>query len=291
MSALQKYIESRQSASHLVYMPYITLGDPDFEHSVAFAIEMIDAGAPILELGIPFSDPTADGPVIQAAMVRSIARQDFSLAQVFECAGRIHRARPAVPLVFLTYLNPVMSRYQRDANAADHAELRAASFSTDAIALAMRGFLDACQANGVRGLVIPDLPFDAPEAPVLRQEAAARGIDQIQLIAPNTSAERLHKISKVASGFIYYVTSLGVTGMRTTLPPDISNRVQQIKAASGVPVLAGFGISQPEQVKPLRDQLDGVIVGSRNQSLIAEHGAEAGFYLSRLTSEFVQACL
>lgn len=262
-------------------MPYLTIGDPSCDATVAYALAMIDAGADIMELGIPFSDPTADGPVIQAAMVRAMQNGSFSLDQVFETAQRIHKERPQVPLVFLTYLNPVLTGMLDDSERKVRSHLETAP--------PMERFLKRCSLCGVAGIVIPDLPFDSEESRIFRNLSEKTGVSQILMAAPNTDAKRLKKICKEARGFIYYVTSMGVTGERQSLPPEVGDRIQMVRDLSGLPVLAGFGISAPDQARVLGKHLDGVIVGSLNHRIIQEKGSEAGAELARITAEFTAA--
>lgn len=252
-------------------MPYLTAGDPDLLSTVRFASAMIKAGADVIELGLPFSDPTADGPVIQAAMVRAMDRPDFSLAAVFRTARAIHDAHPNVPIVGLTYLNPVMNGMPGDTP-----KERAGSF------------LRQCRESGIIGLVIPDLPFEAPEAAILRELSSSIGVSQVAMVAPNTRKERMKAMRGQAGGFIYYVTSYGVTGARKDLPEDLVARARNASEMIGLPVFAGFGISDPAQVPGLRG-IDGVIVGSLHHSIIekAKEGAEGE--LARTTSGFVSA--
>lgn len=259
-------------------MPYLTVGDPNVDATVEFAIGMIDAGADLLELGIPFSDPTADGPVIQAAMVRAMKQPGFSIERVFEAAGRIHEARPDVPLIFLSYLNPVL----RGLAAAEES----GDWNADA---GLRRFLSECKRTGVRGLVLPDLPFDQPEAKLLRAAAEEFEVVQILMVAPNTSEKRFRSICKHARGFVYYVTSYGVTGERKDLPDDLAANVRRVRRKVGVPILAGFGISQPNQVRALTGIVDGVIVGSLHHRIIDEKGADAAGTLADTTRAFVEA--
>ena len=272
-----------RSRGRPVFMPYLTVGDPDFESTIEFAIGMIDAGADLIELGIPFSDPTADGPVIQAAMQRALDRPDFSLVRVFEVARKIHDQRPATPLVMLTYLNPVLAGFLTQ-----EPDGTTARGSFDPAANLVR-FLGECQRSGVVGLVIPDLPYDQPEGKLLGELAPEYGVHRILMVAPNSSERRFREICRRASGFIYYVTSLGVTGARSALPPELAANVERVRRESGLPVLAGFGISSPEQVAPLRSLVDGVIVGSLNHQLIEAQGPAARAALCAAAAGFVGA--
>lgn len=257
-----------------LYMPYLTLGDPSFKASVEIAGAMLRGGADVLELGIPFSDPTADGPVIQKAMVRSMSASDFSIDAVFETTEKIHALQPETPLVFLTYLNPVLSGF--------------AASSADEQESAVRFFERSARA-GIRGLVIPDLPYDSKEARLLARLGAMAGVEIVGMIAPNTSPKRLKEIAAAARGFIYYVTSHGVTGERSELPADLVERLEQVRKLSGVPVFAGFGISRPEQAATLVGHVDGVIAGSVHHRIIEEDAVTAAAKIEQLTRDFTAA--
>ncbi|MCR9144507.1 MAG: tryptophan synthase subunit alpha [bacterium] len=287
---LNEYIESKKGGGS-VYMPYLTMGDPSYEKTVEYALGMIDAGADLLEIGIPFSDPTADGPVIQEAMVRSLEATEFSMDKVFEAVSKIHAARPEVPIVFLSYMNPILNGFAEslEYGRADLTKPIGQRLTYDAPG-AIEVFLKRCQTSGVRGLVVPDLPFDSPESQVLRERGAELGVDQILLVAPNTTPERLAGICSAARGFIYYVTSMGVTGMRAELPPDLRERIDLVKEKSGLPVFAGFGFSDPEQARSLSGSVDGIIVGSLNHRIIAEHGVASDGPLIEITRGFAEAC-
>lgn len=292
---LNEYIEKRASErGGSVYMPYLTLGDPNYESSVEFAVAMIDAGADILELGIPFSDPTADGPVVQAAMTRALERNDFSMRTVFDVARRIHEARPDVPLTFLSYMNPILNGVSlpdgRNAGTLDLSQSNPAGRLQYDARLGMEAFLKECRSAGIRGLVIPDLPFDQPESAILRELGPEYGVVQVLMVAPNTGDARLTAICEAARGFIYYVTSLGVTGMRADLPEDLKDRIRLVKERSGLPVLAGFGFSEPSQAEQLSGIVDGIIVGSLNQRIIGEHGENSREPLAEVTRGFAAAC-
>jgi len=275
---LKTYIQEKNRP---LYMPYLTIGDPDFESTEKFALAMIDAGADIMELGIPFSDPTADGPVIQAAMSRALSQPDFSLEKVFSVARRIHEQRPGIPLVFLTYINPVLTGFLTP-GAKDYRE------TYDAAANIER-FQKECLAAGVSGAVIPDLPYDQPEGEIFLEEAERNNFSQIMMIAPNTSARRFKKICSISRGFIYYVTSLGVTGERKELPPELKSNIKRIKKTSGLPVISGFGFSEPEQIQSIKGIVDGIIVGSLNHRIIQDRGRDSQDELVRVTRGFVDA--
>jgi tryptophan synthase alpha chain len=228
------------------FIAFVTAGDPSLEATEGFILELVAGGADLIEIGIPFSDPIAEGPVIQAANVRALAA-GASVAGVFELARRVHAQTP-VPLVFLTYLNPVF-HYGYEA------------------------FCARCAAVGVSGLIIPDLPFE--EQGELKDIAAAHGIDLITLIAP-TSAARIQAIASAATGFIYVVSSMGVTGVRSEITTDLETIITEIKKHTKTPVAIGFGIHSPAQAQALSRPADGVIVGSKIVSLIADHGSRSG---------------
>lgn len=252
----------QRSKQRSLYMPYLTLGDPSFEDSLKIVSAMIEGGADIIELGIPFSDPTADGPVIQKAMVRAMSAIDFSINKVFEITAKINKEYPEIPLVYLVYMNLVMSN---DVNQ----------------------FFYRASESGIKALVIPDLPFDSAESKYLTELGEKVGIEISGMIAPNTSNQRLKQIASTASGFIYYVTSLGVTGERTELPTDLIERLALVRSYSQVPIFAGFGISRPEQAAVLSGHVDGVIAGSVNHRIIEEEASLAAEKIKKLTQDFV----
>ncbi|MDR0837467.1 MAG: tryptophan synthase subunit alpha [Propionibacteriaceae bacterium] len=227
------------------FIAFLTAGDPSIEASERFIDALIEGGADLIEIGIPFSDPIAEGVVIQAANVRSLTH-GTRLDHAFELAAKVH-AKTETPLVFLTYLNPVF-HYGYEA------------------------FTARCAQVGVSGLIIPDLPFE--EQGELKGIAAAHGVDIITLIAP-TSEQRIAAIATEATGFIYLVSSLGVTGVRSEITTDLGAIVRAIKAHTDTPVAVGFGVHSPEQAAQIGAVADGVIVGSKIVSLIAEHGEDS----------------
>ncbi len=285
---LQTYIQARiKEKDRPLYMPYITSGDPDFQHTVDYAVAMIDGGADILELGIPFSDPTADGPVIQKAMVRAMERSDFSIDNVLQTAFDIHQKRPEIPIVLLGYLNPILSHFFAELDPENERKADPVLEENSGCHRSIDRFLNRAQECGVQGLVIPDLPFDSPEAELFRNHPS--DISLISMIAPNTPSRREKAICKQAQGFIYYVSSLGTTGERKELPPETAEIVARIKEQSGIPLFVGFGISQPEQATQLAAHVDGVIVGSLNQRTIDENAETAAQKLTETTAAFVGA--
>ena len=226
------------------FIPFITCGDPSLEVTEQLVYALEEAGADLIELGIPFSDPTAEGPVIQAANVRALSG-GVTTDKIFEMVEKI-RKRTAIPMVFMTYANVVFS------------------YGTER-------FVKKAADIGMDGLILPDVPFEEKE----EFDSACRqyGLDLISLIAP-TSHERIKMIAKEANGFVYCVSSLGVTGTRTEITTDIGAMVRLVKEAKDVPCAVGFGISTPEQAKNMASQSDGAIVGSALVKLCAAYGTE-----------------
>ena len=228
------------------FIPFITCGDPDLETTAAAVRAMAEAGADVIELGIPFSDPTAEGPVIQAANARAL-QAGTTTDRIFDLVRDLRRD-VRVPMVFMTYANVVFSN-------------------------GTEKFLAACRDIGMDGLILPDVPFEEKEefAPLCRRY----GLDFISLIAP-TSEHRIAMIAREASGFVYVVSSLGVTGMRSSITTDIGAMVKLVRAANpDIPCAVGFGISTPEQAARMAALSDGAIVGSAIVNLMAKHGREA----------------
>ena len=227
-------------------IPFLTCGDPDLETTAALVRAMAAAGADLIELGIPFSDPTAEGPVIQAANGRALAA-GTTTDKIFEMVRRL-RQDVTVPMVFMTYANVVFS------------------YGTER-------FLSAAAEIGMDGLILPDVPYEEKEefAPVCRKY----GLDFISLIAP-TSQGRIARIAQEAEGFLYCVSSLGVTGVRGEIATDVGRMVRLAKQAQpSLPCAVGFGVSTPEQGAAMARAADGVIVGSAIVKLFAQYGREA----------------
>ncbi len=227
------------------FIGFVTAGDPDLETSREIMIKMAQAGCDLIEIGIPFSDPIAEGPVIQEANLRSLSGSTTT-DKVFALAEEVS-AEVNIPLVFMTYLN-VLFKYGYDK------------------------FLDNAKKSGISGVIIPDLPFE--EKDELQSVAQKYDIDVISLIAP-TSEQRIKMIAKEAQGFVYEVSSLGVTGVRSEIKTDLESITKAVKSATDIPVAIGFGISTPEQAKKYSAVADGVIVGSAIVKIIAQHGKNA----------------
>jgi tryptophan synthase alpha chain len=225
-------------------VPFVTAGDPDLATTEALVLAMALAGADAVEIGVPFSDPMADGPTIQGSSERAL-RAGASLRRVLELVKAL-RPRVEVPLVLLGYANPVLAM----------GEVR---------------FAEAAAAVGVDGAIVVDMP---PEESVeLRAELAARGIDPILLAAPTTRPERLALLARETRGFLYYVSLTGVTGARAALAAGIEEQVRRVRAVSDVPVCVGFGVSRPEHARELAVFADGVAVGSALVERIAAAGS------------------
>lgn len=214
------------------FIPFITCGDPSLEITEKLVYAMEEAGADLIELGIPFSDPTAEGPVIQAANVRALSG-GVTTDKIFDMVTKI-RKNTSIPMVFMTYANVVFS------------------YGTER-------FLKKASEAGMDGLILPDVPFE--EKAEFDEACTRYGLDLISLIAP-TSNERIARIAKEAQGFVYCVSSLGVTGMRTQITTDIGAMVSLVKKEKDIPCAVGFGISNPAQARKMASQSDGVIVGS-----------------------------
>ena len=243
------------------FIPFITCGDPDLETTGKVVRAAAENGADIIELGIPFSDPTAEGPVIQAASLRAL-QGGVTTDKIFDFVVEL-RKDVSIPLVFMTYANVVFS------------------YGTER-------FMKKCKEVGIDGIILPDVPFEEKE----EFDSVARnyGVDMISLIAP-TSADRIAMIAKEASGFIYIVSSLGVTGVRSEITTDISEIVKVIRANTDVPGAVGFGISTPEQAAKMASVSDGAIVGSAIVKLIGEHGKNAADYVGSFVNSMKTAVI
>lgn len=243
------------------FIPFITAGDPCLETTKEILLAMQEAGADVIEIGIPFSDPIAEGAVIQEANERALAK-GCTTDQIFDMLESI-QAQIHVPLVFLTYLNPIFT-YGKEA------------------------FMYRCVESGVAGLIIPDLPYE--EKAELADVADAHHIDIISLIAP-TSKERITMIAKEATGFIYCVSSLGVTGVRERIKTNIGDMIQQVREVTSVPCAIGFGIATPAQAKEMAAMSDGAIVGSAIVKIIAQYGRDCVPYIKDYVKQMKDAVI
>ena len=241
------------------FIPFITCGDPDLDTTKEIVRAMEKNGADLIELGIPFSDPTAEGPVIQAANLRALTG-GVTTDKIFDMVEDL-RKDVKVPMVFMTYANVVFS-------------------------YGIERFAKKAAAVGMDGVILPDVPFEEKEefASVFRKE----GMDLISLIAP-TSHERISMIAKEASGFVYCVSSLGVTGTRSEITTDIGAMVKLVKKAKDIPCAVGFGIFTPEQAKKMAGLSDGAIVGSAIVKLCGTYGKDAVPYVKEYVKSMCDA--
>ncbi|WFA03476.1 tryptophan synthase subunit alpha [Bacillus sp. HSf4] len=223
----------KNQSSDKLFVPFITAGDPLPEVSIELAKSLQEAGASALELGVPYSDPLADGPVIQRASKRALDN-DMNIVKAIKLGGEMKKNGVHIPIILFTYYNPVL---QLDT---DH-------------------FFALLRQNQIDGLLVPDLPFE--ESVYLQQECKKQGITYISLVAP-TSENRIQKIAEQAEGFVYCVSSLGVTGVRNEFDDSVSSFIRSVKEKSSVPVAVGFGISSFKQVEMMNELSDGVVVGS-----------------------------
>lgn len=251
------------------FIPFITCGDPDLETTKQTVLAMVEAGADAIELGIPFSDPTAEGPVIQEANIRALSG-GVTTNKVFELAAELTKLVD-IPLIFMTYANVVYS-YE--------------STKETGVEGGTESFIRHMAEAGMSGLILPDVPYEEKEgfAPICRKY----GIEFISMIAP-TSHDRIRMIAKDAEGFIYCVSSLGVTGVRTNITTDIDAMVREVRSVSDIPVAIGFGISTPEQAANMAAKADGVIVGSAIVKQLAAYGKEAPAHIGEYVGSMKSA--
>lgn len=240
MSRITKAFENKKA-----FIAFITGGDPDIETTEKLIPAMAEAGADLIEIGIPFSDPVAEGSVIQQADERAL-KNGCTVDKLFDMVSAVRR-KTDIPLLFMTYLNPVYV-YGKEK------------------------FLSRCRQCGIDGMIVPDMPFE--EKDELSGECEDYGIDLISMIAP-TSRERIDRIAKEAKGFLYCVSSLGVTGVRSKITTDMGEMIRRVREVTNIPCAIGFGISTPEQAAHMAQLSDGVIVGSAIVKLIGEYGRES----------------
>ncbi len=260
MTSIASAFTAADGSRKKAFIPFITCGDPTLAVTEEAVVAMADAGADLIELGIPFSDPTAEGPTIQEANIRALAG-GVTTDDVFELVKRVRERGVSIPLVFMTYAN-VLYSYGLERFAANAA------------------------AAGANGVILPDVPHE--EKPEFAEPLAAAGLELVSLIAP-TSHERIREIASDAAGFVYCVSSLGVTGVRSNITTDISAMVELVREATDVPCAVGFGISTPEQAVAMAGKSDGAIVGSAIIKLLAEHGEGAVPYVAEYVREMAEA--
>ena len=256
MSNIKKAFEHGKA-----FIPFVTCGDPSLDVTEQIVYAMERAGADLIELGIPFSDPMAEGPSIQEANIRALAGH-VTTDKIFSLVRKL-RKKVNIPMVFMTYANVV--------------------FSYDS-----ERFISTCKEIGIDGLILPDIPYE--EKDEFNDICEKYGIDLISLIAP-TSNTRISMIAKEASGFVYCVSSLGVTGTRSEITTDIGSMVQLVKEAKDISCAVGFGISTPEQAKQMVKYADGIIVGSAIVKLCATYGKECVPYIEEYVKNMKDAIL
>ncbi len=243
------------------FIPFITCGDPDIETTEAAVRAMVDAGADLIELGIPFSDPTAEGEVIQAANMRALSK-GLKVDDVLEMVKRL-RKDISIPMVFMTYANVVFSRDSET-------------------------FIKKCADIGIDGLILPDIPYE--EKDEFESICNKNDMDLISFVAP-TSENRIAKIAKEAKGFLYIVSSLGVTGTRSEIRTDLDSIVRVVRENTDIPCAIGFGISTPEQAAKMAAISDGAIVGSAIIKLLEKYGKDAPEKIGEYVKSMKEAVL
>lgn len=262
MSRIDQTFRRLRNETRAALIPFIVAGHPTLEMTEPLILKMVECGADIIELGVPFSDPLADGPTIQAAYQRAL-RNGIHLEKIFLLTKRLQGI--TTPLVLMTYFNPVL-RY------------------------GLKDFAEKCAMSGIDGVIIPDLPPE--EAKPWIEEARRVDLDTIFLTTPTSPTERIRLVNRWSRGFIYHVSITGVTGVRKTLPEDLEQSVMQIKETTQKPVAVGFGISTPEQVQRISHFADGIVVGSAIVKIIEENLGhpnlitKVGDFISSLTHAF-----
>ncbi len=256
MSNIQKAFENGKA-----FIAFITCGDPDLATTAEVVKEAARNGADLIELGIPFSDPTAEGPVIQGANIRAL-KGGVTTDKIFDFVREL-RKEVTVPMVFMTYANVVFS-------------------------YGSEKFIAACKEIGMDGLILPDVPYEEKEE--FQSICDQYDMDFISLIAP-TSENRIAMIAKEAKGFLYIVSSLGVTGTRTEIKTDLSSIVEVVRQNTSVPCAIGFGISTPEQAKKMAGLSDGAIVGSAIIKIMEKYGTEAPKYVGEYVKSMKDAII
>lgn len=241
------------------FIAFITCGDPDLETTAASVRAAVESGADLIELGIPFSDPTAEGPVIQGANYRAL-NGGITTDRIFDFVKSL-RVDVTVPMVFMTYSNVVFS-------------------------YGAERFMYMCREVGIDGLILPDLPYE--EKDEFHPVCIRYGIDLISLVAP-TSSGRVSMIAREAEGFLYIVSSLGVTGTRSEITTDIGALVEHVRQSTSIPCAVGFGISTPDQAKKMAALSDGVIVGSAIIKLLEKYGKDAPKYIGEYVKSMKNA--
>jgi len=256
MSRISQRFAELRAAGKKGLVVYIMAGDPDLETTRKLILELERSGADVIELGVPFTDPLADGPSIQAANERALAA-DTRLEQILEMVSDL-RAETQIPILLMTYYNPIFRAGQEQV-------------------------ANAAVAAGVDGMLITDLPPE--EAEEWKRVAVAAGLDTIFLLAPTSTGERIRIAAKIASGFVYCVSRTGVTGVQAELPTDLHDLLDRIRAETDQPVAVGFGVSKPEHVRQIGEWCDAAVVGSAVVNLIAKEGRDSVEAVGRFVRE------
>ena len=258
MSAIDDVFRDLHARGRKAFMPFVTAGDPDLEFTTLVLAEMMRRGANLCELGIPYSDPIADGPVIQASYTRALARH-VKLAQIFDAVRGAGSQLPAPVVTMVAYaivLRHGPAEYVRDARVA-----------------------------GIAGMIVPDLPADESEE--LSRICRAADFSLVQLVAPTTPRERALRIAQTSTGFLYYVSVTGITGERATLPQELFDNLRWLREQTDLPICVGFGISRPEHVRALAPVADGLIVGSAIVRRVAEAATRPREQVLKEVGEYV----
>lgn len=242
MNRIDKKFKLLRASNKKGFIAYVTAGDPDLPTTKRIVLALERSGVDIIELGIPFSDPVADGPTIQAASQRALKR-NASLKKIFAMVASI-RKESGVPIVFMTYYNPVLQ-------------------------YGLKKFAGDCRRFGVDGVIVPDLPLE--ESSDLLRVTRKEGVALVFLVAPTSTAGRIREITRASRGFVYYVSRTGVTGTRSSLSTEVDRKVRMIKAVTEKPVAVGFGISNIAQARQAAGSADAVIVGSALVNIVGKH--------------------
>lgn len=263
MSRIDEAFAAARGAGRVAFIPYLTAGDPDISSLRGLVGALAQGGADLIEIGVPFSDPIADGVVNQRAAERG--RRGGGTLRGILAACAAFRREPLPPLVLFTYFNPIHR-------------------------MGLQPFAAAAESSGIAGVLVTDLPPE--EGGDLRAALLQRGIDPIGFLAPTSPPDRRLTIAAAAKGFLYFISRAGVTGAREDLPAGLESQVREARdAAHGLPIAVGFGLSRPEQVRALKPFVDGFVVGSALVRLVEEHGGEAGLpdVLARACRAFREA--
>jgi len=263
MNPIDKCFANLKARGEKAFIPFLSAGDPDLDSTVLLARTLAKAGANLLEIGFPYSDPIADGPVIQASYTRALGR-GLHLDDVFSCCRRIATENPDVPLAGMVSFSLVYRK-------------------------GPERFIQKARESGLSGAIVPDLPVE--EADDFAQICAKHDFKLVLLVTPTTSQERARRILRTSTGFVYCVSVAGITGERSSIPAELLQQLGWLRGETNLPLCVGFGISKPEHVHTLRDRVDGVIVGSAFIRLLEQPGSsdELAARFTKLGSSLVQA--